>query len=53
MSLLAEKRKLELVDKYNQLGDKSMDRILEKRRKRNANKDHKRVPFVRRSGGTN
>ncbi|SAL95450.1 hypothetical protein [Absidia glauca] len=49
----SEKRKLELVDKYNQLGDKSMERILEKRRKRNANKDHKRVPFVRRSGGTN
>ncbi|ORZ19587.1 hypothetical protein BCR42DRAFT_371231 [Absidia repens] len=45
----SEKRKLELVDKYNQLGEKNMDRILEKRRKKNANKDHKRVPFVRRS----
>ncbi|KAI8084793.1 uncharacterized protein BX664DRAFT_337802 [Halteromyces radiatus] len=45
----SEKRKLELVDKYNQLGEKRMDRILEKRRKKNANKDHKRVPFKRRS----
>ncbi|CAO3597112.1 unnamed protein product [Absidia cylindrospora] len=30
----SEKRKLELVDKYNQLGEKNMDRILEKRRRR-------------------
>ncbi|KAI7861807.1 hypothetical protein BDF14DRAFT_246659 [Spinellus fusiger] len=45
----SEKRKLDLVDRYNKLGQKDMDKILEKRRKRNANKDHRRVPFSRRS----
>ncbi|KAI8067068.1 hypothetical protein BC940DRAFT_301225 [Gongronella butleri] len=46
----SEKRKLELMDKYSQLGDKSIDRIMEKRRKQNSNKDHRRLPFKRRSG---
>ncbi|OAD67881.1 hypothetical protein PHYBLDRAFT_118022, partial [Phycomyces blakesleeanus NRRL 1555(-)] len=45
----SEKRKLDLVDRYNKLGKKNMDKILEKRRKRNATKDHRRVPFSRRS----
>ncbi|ORX57598.1 DUF947-domain-containing protein [Hesseltinella vesiculosa] len=45
----SEKRKLELMDKYSQLGEKSVDRILEKRRKKNANKDHRHLPFKRRS----
>ncbi|CAO3635168.1 unnamed protein product [Cunninghamella echinulata] len=45
----SEKRKLELMDKFNQLGEKNMDRVLEKKRKRNANKDHRRLPFKRRS----
>ncbi|KAI9248854.1 hypothetical protein BDA99DRAFT_524618 [Phascolomyces articulosus] len=45
----SEERKLELMDKYQQLGEKNMDKILAKRRKKNAAKDHRRVPFKRRS----
>ncbi|KAI9479573.1 hypothetical protein BDB00DRAFT_775714, partial [Zychaea mexicana] len=45
----SEQRKLELMDKYQQLGEKNMDKILAKRRKKNAAKDHRRVPFKRRA----
>ncbi|KAF7728391.1 hypothetical protein EC973_006199 [Apophysomyces ossiformis] len=38
----SEKRKLELMDKYEKYGEKNMERILEKRRKKNAAKDHRR-----------
>jgi ribosomal RNA-processing protein 36 len=44
----SDQKKLELIDKFKQLGDKNVDKILEKRRKRNATKDHKKVPFKRR-----
>lgn len=46
---IAEQRKLELMDKYEKLGEKNMDKILAKRRKKNAAKDHRRLPFKRRS----
>ncbi|CDS03543.1 hypothetical protein LRAMOSA00945 [Lichtheimia ramosa] len=45
----SEQRKLELMDKYERLGEKNMDKILAKRRKKNAAKDHRRLPFKRRS----
>ncbi|KAI8993187.1 hypothetical protein BDB01DRAFT_314040 [Pilobolus umbonatus] len=45
----SEKRKLELMDRYKQMGEKTVDRILEKRRKRNTTKDRKGLPFKRRS----
>ncbi|RCH85393.1 rRNA bioproteinsis protein rrp36 [Rhizopus azygosporus] len=45
----SEKRKLELMDRYQRLGDKAVDRILEKRRKKNSSKDKKKLPFKRRS----
>lgn len=45
----SEKRKLDLMDRYEKLGAKSVDRILEKRRKRNTTKDRKHLPFNRRS----
>ncbi len=47
----SEFKKLELVSKFNQLKDKniSMDKFLEKRRKKNAAKDHRGMPYKRRS----
>ncbi|KAI7907570.1 uncharacterized protein BX663DRAFT_491346 [Cokeromyces recurvatus] len=45
----SEKRKLDLMDKYEKLGAKSVDRILEKRRKKNSARDRKHLPFKRRS----
>lgn len=45
---IAEKRKLDLMDRYDKLGAKSVDRILEKRRKRNTTKDRKHLPFNKR-----
>ncbi|KAI8063347.1 uncharacterized protein B0P05DRAFT_555538 [Gilbertella persicaria] len=45
----SEKRKLDLMDRYEKLGAKSVDRILEKRRKKNQAKDRKHLPFKRRS----
>lgn len=45
----SDKRKLELVAKYQQLQKKGkLDRYMEKRRKRNASKDHRYVPGGRR-----
>ncbi|KAG2192676.1 hypothetical protein INT46_006827 [Mucor plumbeus] len=44
----SEKRKLDLMDRYDKLGAKSVDRILEKRRKRNTTKDRKHLPFNKR-----
>ncbi|KAL7315049.1 rRNA biogenesis protein rrp36 [Mucor circinelloides] len=44
----SEKRKLDLMDRYEKLGAKSVDRILEKRRKRNTTKDRKHLPFNKR-----
>ncbi|KAI9473935.1 MAG: glycoside hydrolase superfamily [Benjaminiella poitrasii] len=37
------------MDKYEKLGAKSVDRILEKRRKKNSTRDRKHLPFKRRS----
>lgn len=37
------------MDRYQQMGEKTVDRILEKRRKKNTTKDRKRLPFKRRS----
>ncbi|KAI7894396.1 uncharacterized protein EV154DRAFT_89515 [Mucor mucedo] len=45
----SEKRKLDLIDRYQKMGKKTVDRILEKRRKRNTTKDRKHLPFNRRS----
>ncbi|KAI9315536.1 hypothetical protein BX666DRAFT_1956555 [Dichotomocladium elegans] len=45
----SDERKLVLMDKYEKLGEKNMDKILAKRRKKNAAKDHRRLPFKRRS----
>ncbi|KAJ2797006.1 rRNA biogenesis protein rrp36 [Coemansia guatemalensis] len=40
---------LEVAQKFNKLKDSSkLDRFLEKRRKRNATKDHRRMPYQRR-----
>ncbi|CAG8441786.1 16645_t:CDS:2 [Acaulospora colombiana] len=47
----SEEKKLELVDKFEKIqqsNPKALDKIIEKRRKRNAAKEHKRVPFKRR-----
>ncbi|KAG2236030.1 hypothetical protein INT48_008122 [Thamnidium elegans] len=48
----SEKRKLDLMDRYQKMGAKTVDRILEKRRKRNTTKDRKHLPFNRRSAAT-
>ncbi|ORY89888.1 hypothetical protein BCR43DRAFT_117604 [Syncephalastrum racemosum] len=45
----SEEKKLFLMDQYKKLGEKNMDKILEKRRRKNAAKDHRRLPFKRRS----
>ncbi|CAG8512064.1 23121_t:CDS:2 [Dentiscutata erythropus] len=48
---LLNKLKLELVDKFKKLqksDSKVLDRVIEKRRKKNASKEHKYVPFKRR-----
>ena len=47
----AEFKKLELVQNYKEMAAKGqdMDKLLEKRRKKNATKDHKLVPYKRRS----
>ncbi|KAI9296277.1 ribosomal RNA processing protein 36 [Neoconidiobolus thromboides FSU 785] len=42
-------RQLELTQKFNQMKDKkNFDKVIEKKRKRNATKDHKKLPFKRR-----
>jgi ribosomal RNA-processing protein 36 len=43
-------KKLELVQKYKEIQDKggSVEKYLEKRRKKNATKEHKRIPIPRR-----
>ena len=49
-------KKVELAAKYQELkkngGNAKVDRIIEKKRKRNATKAHKFVPYERRSGGS-
>ncbi|ORX91176.1 ribosomal RNA processing protein 36 [Basidiobolus meristosporus CBS 931.73] len=45
----SELKKLELVDKFKNLKEAgSIDKVIEKRRKHNAAKQHKRIPFKRR-----
>ena len=44
--VLAEKKKLELVDKYKELKDTGkLEKYLSKRRKRNATKERKFLPY--------
>jgi len=38
---------MELIDKYKNTKSKSIDKILEKRRKKNASKEHKLMPRKR------
>jgi len=40
----ADLKRMELIDKYKNTKSKSIDKILEKRRKRNASKEHKLMP---------
>ncbi|RUS32087.1 hypothetical protein BC938DRAFT_476321 [Jimgerdemannia flammicorona] len=48
----SDEKKLELIQKFESLkGTKNFDKILEKKRKRNAAKEHRHVPYKRRSGG--
>ncbi len=48
----SDKRKLELVAKYEQLRKQGkLDRYMEKRRKHNASKDHRYLPSGRRDAG--
>ncbi|KAI8926094.1 hypothetical protein BC831DRAFT_435571 [Entophlyctis helioformis] len=44
-------KKRELVDKFNKLSEKGqdLDKLLEKRRKKNASREHRRIPGQRRS----
>ena len=44
-----EFKKLELVKKFKQLQGQDVDKLLEKKRKRNASKQHTRLPKSRRS----
>jgi len=48
-----ESKKLDLVQRYDKLKDKpgQLDRAIEKRRRRTANKDHRFLPYNRRSAG--
>ncbi|CAG8805447.1 6758_t:CDS:2, partial [Racocetra persica] len=48
---LAEEKKLELVDKFKKFqksDSKVLEKVIEKRRKKNASKEHRYVPFKRR-----
>jgi ribosomal RNA-processing protein 36 len=48
----SEQRRLELVAKYEELkGSGKLEKYLEKRRKKNAAKDHRYLPSTRRGGG--
>ncbi|CAG8524026.1 430_t:CDS:2, partial [Dentiscutata heterogama] len=47
----SEEKKLELVDKFKKFqksDSKVLERVIEKRRKKNASKEHKYIPFKRR-----
>lgn len=37
-----------LMDKYSKLNDKQLNKVVEKKRKRKAQKEHKNIPFARR-----
>lgn len=37
-----------LMDKYSKLNEKQLDKVVEKKRKRKAQKEHKNIPFSRR-----
>ncbi|CAI2173663.1 16575_t:CDS:2 [Funneliformis geosporum] len=46
-----DEKNLELIDKFDKLQNsdpKVLEKVIEKRRKKNASKEHKRVPFKRR-----
>ncbi|KAI5849493.1 rRNA biogenesis protein RRP36 [Morchella snyderi] len=43
-----EQKKLLLVDRFRALSDKQLDRVVEKKRKRKAQKEHKNIPYARR-----
>jgi len=38
-----------LMDKYSKLGEKGLDHVIERRRKRNAAKQRKNMPWARRN----
>ncbi|RKO90042.1 hypothetical protein BDK51DRAFT_43537 [Blyttiomyces helicus] len=42
-------KRLELVEKFKQLGEKDIDKALQKRRKKNASREHRFMPYKRRS----
>ncbi|KAL0631735.1 rRNA biogenesis protein rrp36 [Maublancomyces gigas] len=44
----AEQKKMLLMDKYSKLNEKQLDKVVEKKRKRKAQKEHKNIPFSRR-----
>lgn len=46
----ADIKKLELVEKYQAMKPKDVDKLLEKRRKKNAAKEKRFMPYKRRSG---
>jgi hypothetical protein len=39
------------MEKFRKSNPKDMDKNLEKRRKKNASKDHRRMPYAKPSGG--
>lgn len=45
---IAEQKKMLLMDKYSKLNEKQLDKVVEKKRKRKAQKEHKNIPFSRR-----
>jgi ribosomal RNA-processing protein 36 len=49
--VLAEVKKLELVDKYNDMKGKDVDKYLQKKRKRNSAKERRNMPYRREVGG--
>lgn len=43
-----EQKKMLLMDKYNKLNPKQLDKAIERKRKRKAQKEHKNIPYARR-----
>lgn len=46
----ADIKRIELMEKFRKTNPKDLDKKLEKRRKKNATKDHRRMPFARQHG---
>jgi len=49
LTTTAEQKKMLLMDKYSKLGEKDLDRVIERRRKHNATKQRKNMPWARRN----